>query len=174
MPIFDAGKINDPYFIAYEYVDGEPLSQVNNGGKAPIRWAAMTVCKLAESLRYAHEQSFIHRDVKPENVLIDRNGEPQLLDFGLAKRLDDNGMRTVGGTVLGTPACMSPEQARVAKSEIPAPRVRKCTGPVPALAPFPPFTSSFDIPCSVFGVFACAENIECRTRNAEVRSGPAY
>lgn len=118
VPTFDAGQIDGQHYIATEFVDGLPLSEINNRGKAPLRWAVMIVCKLAEAVHYAHEQSIVHRDIKPDNVLIDKQGEPQLLDFGLAKRMDDSAAQTIDGTVMGTPGYMSPEQARGATSEI--------------------------------------------------------
>ena len=108
VPIFDAGQIGDQLFIATEYVSGIPLSEVNQGGPAPIRWAATMIAKLADAVHYAHSQNIVHRDIKPDNVIVDRQGEPQLLDFGLAKKLDDSAAQTIDGTVLGTPAYMSP------------------------------------------------------------------
>jgi len=112
VPIFDAGQIGDQLFIATEYISGIPLSEVNEGGPSPIRWAVTMIAKLADALHYAHSQNIVHRDIKPDNVIVDRQGEPQLLDFGLAKKLDDSAAHTIDGTVLGTPAYMSPEQAR--------------------------------------------------------------
>ena len=67
---------------------------------------------LADALQYAHQRGVVHRDIKPSNVLLDLRGEPQLTDFGLAKRDVGEITMTLEGQVLGTPAYMSPEQAR--------------------------------------------------------------
>ena len=68
--------------------------------------------KLAEGLDYAHSLKIIHRDIKPANVMLDRSGQPYLTDFGLARYESGDERLTRDGSVLGTPAYMSPEQAR--------------------------------------------------------------
>jgi serine/threonine protein kinase len=67
---------------------------------------------VAEALDYAHQQGVIHRDIKPSNIMLRPNGTPAVMDFGLAKRSAGESTMTVDGQVLGTPAYMSPEQAR--------------------------------------------------------------
>ena len=67
---------------------------------------------MADALDYAHRHGVIHRDIKPSNILLDAEGRPHLMDFGLAKREADEASMTQEGQVLGTPAYMSPEQAR--------------------------------------------------------------
>ena len=66
---------------------------------------------MADALQYAHEQGVIHRDVKPSNIMLDDEGQPHVMDFGLAKREAGEITMTLDGQVLGTPAYMSPEQA---------------------------------------------------------------
>jgi hypothetical protein len=110
--VYDFGNLDGQLYLATEYAEGEPLSTYREGKALPQDLAAEIVLKLAEALAFAHEANVIHRDLKPHNVVIDSQGEPQLLDFGLAKRLDDNASHTIDGSVLGTPAYMSPEQAR--------------------------------------------------------------
>jgi serine/threonine protein kinase len=109
--VYDAGEIDGSLYLATEFADGRVLSEVNDGKALPERQAAQIVAALADALEYAHAANIIHRDLKPHNVILDPQGEPQLLDFGLAKRLDD-ASQTIDGSVLGTPAYMSPEQAR--------------------------------------------------------------
>ena len=109
---FESGQVDNKYYIASEFIDGSLLSVLIKKKRPTIRESVLMVQKLAEALGYAHSQGIVHRDVKPHNVIIDTNGEPQLMDFGLAKRLDDSSNVTTDGALLGTPAYMSPEQAR--------------------------------------------------------------
>jgi WD40 repeat protein/tRNA A-37 threonylcarbamoyl transferase component Bud32 len=126
VPVYDAGHDGTVYYIASAFIEGETLEDaIMSGGMAP-RHAVHIVCALAEALAYAHSLKIIHRDVKPANILLDKKGEPHLMDFGLAYRqelgdessdddadpADDNQARlTRAGTIMGTPAYMSPEQA---------------------------------------------------------------
>src|SRR5262249_42662251 len=96
------------YFIASAFVEGRTLAEALDEKQLSLRDAVRVVRQLAEALAYAHRQGVVHRDVKPANVVLDRNDEPHLIDFGLATR----GVATEGGkSVLGTAAYMSPEQA---------------------------------------------------------------
>ena len=77
-----------------------------------FRKAAELIAAVADALQYAHERGVIHRDLKSSNIMLDLEGRPHLMDFGLAKRAADEIAMTLEGQVLGTPAYMSPEQAR--------------------------------------------------------------
>ena len=66
---------------------------------------------VAEAVHHAHQRGILHRDLKPSNILLDEQGRPHVTDFGLAKRVEDDEVMTLSGTVLGTPAYMAPEQA---------------------------------------------------------------
>ena len=82
------------------------------GSGLTSREAAELVVKIAEALHHAHEAGVVHRDLKPSNIMLDQDGEPHVIDFGLARRETGEIAMTVEGQVLGTPAYMSPEQAR--------------------------------------------------------------
>ena len=99
-------------YIVSGYIEGCNLKQWQEKGSPSDEGAVSLCATVAEALHYAHEHGIIHRDVKPENILIDEDGEPHVTDFGLAKQ--DGGPQnrtTVTGSVFGTPAYMSPEQA---------------------------------------------------------------
>ncbi len=110
--VHDAGRHGSRYYIASSFVDGATLRDLlkKNGTPSAIA-AAKLISKLANAVGYAHEQGVVHRDVKPENVLVEKDGTPYLVDFGLARRDSEDVLQTQEGTVLGTPAYMSPEQA---------------------------------------------------------------
>ena len=113
VPVHEFGTYGSTKFIVYEYVEGTTLkSALETHGKYDCGKAAETVSKLAAALHYAHERGIVHRDIKPENILIDHQDEPHITDFGLAKRMEEDVEQTIDGSVLGTPAYMSPEQAR--------------------------------------------------------------
>jgi serine/threonine protein kinase len=111
--LHETGQTEDgtPYLIE-EFVEGTTLASWLGEGPRPFREAAETIATVAEILEYAHRHGVIHRDIKPSNILLDAEGGPHLMDFGLAKREADDVSMTQEGQVLGTPAYMSPEQAR--------------------------------------------------------------
>lgn len=112
VPIYDAGSDGKFHFIASAFIEGKTLSQVLDAGPLDFRRAAQIVRLLADALAYSHERGIVHRDVKPANVMIDANGQPHLMDFGLAHQDDLLTRLTHMGAVLGTPQYMAPEQAR--------------------------------------------------------------
>lgn len=122
VPVYAVGEERGIPFIAMELVDGRPLSiiieDLRAGRTTPVpaagaqrtRWAVELVIKVADALAHAHEQGILHRDVKPGNILLDNDGAPRLMDFGLALDLGGEGL-TTPGDALGSPQYMSPEQA---------------------------------------------------------------
>ncbi len=111
--IHDGGQTDDGVcFLVSEYIEGETLAaRLRREVFTPDR-AARLIADLADALEYAHARDIVHRDVKPSNILLDEDDRPHLTDFGLAKRLAADQSPTANGLVLGTPAYMSPEQAR--------------------------------------------------------------
>jgi serine/threonine protein kinase len=115
--IYDVGHANDRYFIVMQYVDGESLSTVVDSlGAMEPQDAARVAVGILRGLQHAHEQGIVHRDIKPDNVLITKGDEPKLLDFGLAIETEGSLHITRDGMVVGTPYYLSPEQARGQKA----------------------------------------------------------
>jgi predicted Ser/Thr protein kinase len=108
-PVFDSGEVNGRHFLTMAYVEGVTLAEATKAGSVPPGEAAKLVCKVALALQDAHAKGIIHRDLKPSNIMIDKRGEPVVMDFGLARSSAD-AVATVSGQMLGTPAYMPPEQ----------------------------------------------------------------
>jgi len=110
--VHEVGRHEDTVYIVSDFVQGATLDDWLTGQQLTAREAAVLCAKLADALHHAHEAGVIHRDLKPSNVMLDLQGEPHLMDFGLARRQRGEVSMTVEGRILGTPAYMSPEQAR--------------------------------------------------------------
>ncbi|WP_182871049.1 serine/threonine-protein kinase [Rhodopirellula sp. JC639] len=110
--VHEVGRDGDRLFIVADFVDGISLADWLIGFQSTQRETATLLTKVARAVHYAHENGVIHRDLKPSNIMLDRNGEPFVMDFGLAKREAGEVTMTMDGQILGTPAYMSPEQAR--------------------------------------------------------------
>jgi serine/threonine protein kinase len=111
--LHETGQAEDgTLYLIEEFVQGATLATRLGAGPLPPRETAALVAAVADALDYAHRHGVIHRDIKPSNIQLDAEGLPHLMDFGLAKREADDASMTQEGQVLGTPAYMSPEQAR--------------------------------------------------------------
>jgi hypothetical protein len=109
--VIDAGEDEGHPYIVFEYVDGETLkSRIKRLGRLPVVEAVAYAIEVGRALAAAHEERLVHRDVKPQNVLIDPDGRAKVTDFGIARSLEDGGL-TATGRVLGTTDYVSPEQA---------------------------------------------------------------
>ena len=111
MPVYDADSEGDIFYIASAFIEGKTLAQVGADGSLGFQRSAEIVLQLAEALKYAHENGVVHRDVKPANIMVDEQGTPLLMDFGLARIDGSEEKLTQDGTLMGTPAYMAPEQA---------------------------------------------------------------
>jgi len=114
--LYEAGQAQGIRFVAMEYIEGETLE--SHFGKAPQRKLLEWLEQVARAVHHAHEQNVVHRDLKPGNIMVDREGHPHVVDFGLARVRSEKISLTVSGEVLGTPAYMAPEQVRGATREI--------------------------------------------------------
>ncbi|HZN57538.1 MAG TPA: serine/threonine-protein kinase [Planctomycetota bacterium] len=110
-PVYDVGTWNGHPYFTMRFVEGTTLAKRLSGGPLPPREAASLLMPVARAVQYAHERGVLHRDLKPQNILLDRDGVPHVSDFGLAKRVEGGESITESGAVVGTPSYMSPEQA---------------------------------------------------------------
>jgi serine/threonine protein kinase len=110
--VYDAGVIESQHYLAIEYVNGKSLDALVSESPLSPSDSAQLVTRLAQALGYAHDHSIVHRDIKPQNIVLDQDGTPKIVDFGLAKLLEQGTGQTIDGTVMGTPAYMAPEQAK--------------------------------------------------------------
>src|SRR5919197_1758790 len=109
--VIDAGEDEGAPYIVFEYVEGETLKdRIRRNGLLPVAEAVAYAIEIGRGLTAAHARKLVHRDVKPQNVLIDPDGRAKVTDFGIARSLESKGL-TATGRVLGTTDYVSPEQA---------------------------------------------------------------
>ncbi len=112
---YDYGEAEGVYFISMEFVRGYTLSELltESAGRQMAPRVVMGISRqICRGLQAAHEQGIIHRDIKPQNVLIDAKGEVKLMDFGIARMTESKDAMTQAGLIVGTPHYMSPEQVQ--------------------------------------------------------------
>ncbi len=108
--IYDVGRNDEVAYIAMEFLEGRELRDImNDEGLLPVHQVLDIVAQVASGLAYAHENDIVHRDVKPSNIMVVRDGHVKITDFGIA-RMASSSVRTQTGMVLGSPKYMSPEQ----------------------------------------------------------------
>ncbi|MCU0723311.1 MAG: protein kinase, partial [Planctomycetes bacterium] len=125
VPVYDIGQVGATgrsplHYFAMHFVDGRPLDRVIDDGEVAPKRAAVIARKVAEALHHAHVNGVTHRDVKPANILVTAQGEPQVTDFGLAKDVHSDSRVTRSGATMGSPNYMSPEQADGRADEVDA------------------------------------------------------
>jgi eukaryotic-like serine/threonine-protein kinase len=109
--VIDRGEQDGRQFIVFEYIDGQNLKELTRDGPLEVQEAIGLTLQVARALSFAHDRGLVHRDVKPQNVLLNEDGQAKVTDFGIARSLDVQGV-TQTGTVLGTSDYIAPEQAR--------------------------------------------------------------
>ena len=110
--VYDIGAHAGVYYLAAEYIPGGTLKERITEGGLSVGEILDIVVEMARGLDFAHQKGFVHRDVKPGNILFRKDGSVVLADFGIAKAMDSSSSSTVAGASIGTPDYMSPEQAR--------------------------------------------------------------
>ena len=109
---YEVGEHDGLPFFAVEFCPGGSLKKKLAGRPQPSREAVVLIEKLARAMAVAHAQGLVHRDLKPDNVLLAEDGEPKITDFGLVRRLDDADELTRSGCIVGTPIYMAPNRPR--------------------------------------------------------------
>lgn len=110
--VHEIGRDDEDVYIVSDLVDGVSLEKFKDTKRLTQRETAQLLVTVCDALHFAHQAGIVHRDLKPGNILVDAQGEPHITDFGLAKRGHEEVEITTQGEILGTPAYMSPEQAR--------------------------------------------------------------
>jgi tetratricopeptide (TPR) repeat protein len=111
VPIYEVGQHEGQHYFSMGFVEGQSLSHRLADGPLPPREAAELIRRVSEAIEFAHQHGVIHRDLKPANILLDKNGNPRVTDFGLAKKIASDSNLTGSGQIMGTPSFMPPEQA---------------------------------------------------------------
>jgi serine/threonine protein kinase len=116
--IHEVGEHDGQHYFSMDYVPGRDLGALVKDGPLEPQVAARYVKIIAEAIHFAHQRGTLHRDLKPQNVLIDTADQPRITDFGLAKFIKDDSRLTQSGVVMGSPSYMPPEQADGRHSEV--------------------------------------------------------
>ena len=110
IPIYEVGEHQGRHYFSMELVDGASLQAKWADPGWEMKERVRLFAQVARAIHHAHERGILHRDLKPQNILIDPQGQPRVTDFGLARRLEGEGNQTQIGRQMGTPNYMAPEQ----------------------------------------------------------------
>jgi tRNA A-37 threonylcarbamoyl transferase component Bud32 len=113
VPIYEVGEHEGQQYYSMRFVEGSSLCRWRGG----LRAAASLLATVSRAVHYAHQRGILHRDLKPATILLDAQGQPHLTDFGLAKRVQQEGSLSPSGAIIGTPGYMAPEQAAGRRSQ---------------------------------------------------------
>ena len=111
VPVYEVGEHEGQRYFSMKLISGGSLGDRLDSFKEDLRAAASLLAQVAEAVQHAHARGILHRDLKPANILLDERGNPHVADFGLAKKLEESVELSQSGSVMGTPAYMSPEQS---------------------------------------------------------------
>ena len=113
VPVHDVGRVKSQYYFTMDFIEGVSFDKIFSSKWMPVEEVVAHIRDIAKALEMAHSTGIIHRDIKPANIMYDvKNQRAMLTDFGLAKELEGNTMLSMTGMMMGSPAYMSPEQAK--------------------------------------------------------------
>jgi serine/threonine-protein kinase len=116
--IYDTGDSEGTLYFTMELIEGQSLIHFMDKQKMAVRRAVDIMHKVAHAISYAHSQGILHRDIKPDNIMLNSQGEPKVMDFGLALDANNDMQLSRVGVAMGTPEYMSPEQAQAKRKEV--------------------------------------------------------
>ncbi|MGB8860781.1 MAG: protein kinase [Ilumatobacteraceae bacterium] len=125
VPVYDFVERDGLCLLIMEFIEGGTLTERASTAKVPAAEACRVVAGVLDALQYAHDAGVVHRDVKPDNIMVSSDGTPKLSDFGIAKVMNSSATATAAGAVMGTPAYMAPEVA-TGEEATPAADVYSC------------------------------------------------
>jgi serine/threonine-protein kinase len=120
VPIYEIGERDGACYFSMKFIEGSKLDEVVRRESMSTPRATELLVKIVRTVHFAHEHGILHRDIKPGNILLDKNGTPHLTDFGLARLLEQHSTVTNSFDVIGTPSYMAPEQAAGRAKELTA------------------------------------------------------